>query len=89
MCRPRAGRIEEGTRQARSVELIAQRRLLELFMRSQVSDANGTMSPVTLCLDCTKQTGMSRLPLRSYQAMIVLAQVINTLTELTHVQPFG
>lgn len=37
LCRPRAGRIEEGTRQARSVELIAQLRLLELFMRSQVA----------------------------------------------------
>lgn len=34
--RPRAGRVEEEVRQARSVELIAQKRLLDLHMRSQV-----------------------------------------------------
>jgi hypothetical protein len=35
-CRPRAGRVEEEVRQARAVELIAQKRLLDLHMRSQV-----------------------------------------------------
>ena len=34
--RPRAGRVEEEVRQARAVELIAQKRLLDLNMRSQV-----------------------------------------------------
>ena len=34
--RPRAGRVEEEVRQARAVELIAQKRLLDLHMRSQV-----------------------------------------------------
>ncbi|KAL0033057.1 hypothetical protein WJX79_000382 [Trebouxia sp. C0005] len=33
--RPRAGRVEEEVRQARAVELIAQKRLLDLHMRSQ------------------------------------------------------
>jgi len=37
MCyRPRAGRVEEEVRQARAVELIAQKRLLDLHMRAQV-----------------------------------------------------
>ena len=35
MCRPRAGRIEEETRLARSVELISQRRKVENHLRLQ------------------------------------------------------
>ena len=34
-CRPRAGRIEEETRLARSVELVAQRRRIENHLRAQ------------------------------------------------------
>ena len=42
--------MEEGTRQARSVDLIAQRRLLELHMRSQVSLQSQT--PDSLIYTC-------------------------------------
>lgn len=55
--RPRAGRVEEEVRQARAVELIAQKRLLDLHMRSQVpsfatAPCSFTMTLLTNLLSC-------------------------------------
>ncbi len=69
MCyRPRAGRVEEEVRQGRAVELIAQKRLLDLHMRSQVC-ARCCLMPCTAIEHASCQLLLPKaLPAQSWEA---------------------
>ena len=67
-CRPRAGRVEEEVRQARAVELIAQKRLLDLHMRSQVCAKYCLMLCVTAEYASCQLLLPKALPAQSWKA---------------------
>ncbi|KAK9817997.1 hypothetical protein WJX72_005556 [[Myrmecia] bisecta] len=78
--RPRAGRVEEETRQARAVELIAQRRKVDIHMRSQAKAIAAQEAAVKAAAEAAAeaaQKGIERL--RAMEKLLFSCQSVKFL----------